>query len=91
VELGEELESAAKREVKEETGFDVHLIKKLTVLENPFPGTKETHVYLGEIIGGKQQFSTAEILDLRWFTKEEIIGMKAQLTGDWLPAIIEQL
>jgi ADP-ribose pyrophosphatase YjhB (NUDIX family) len=53
VELGEELESAAKREVKEETGFDVHLIKKLTVLENPFPGTKETHVYLGEIIGGK--------------------------------------
>jgi ADP-ribose pyrophosphatase YjhB (NUDIX family) len=56
VEAGEGLEYAAKREVKEETGFDVNLIKKLTVVENSFPGTKETHVYLGEITGGEQFF-----------------------------------
>ena len=91
VEAGEDLENAAKREVKEETGFDVNLIKKITVIENPFFGTKETHVYLGEIIGGEQTFSKEEILDLQWFTREEIEKMKDKLTGSWLPEIIKQL
>lgn len=91
VEQGEDLEVAAIREVKEETGYNVELIRKLTVLENPFPGTKETHVYLGKIISGEQKFSKKEILDLQWFNEEEILEMKDKLTGPWLPEIIKSL
>ena len=57
VEEGEELEQAAVREVKEETGFDVHLKRKLSVIENPFLNTKAIHVFLGEIIGGELKLS----------------------------------
>lgn len=91
VEEGEDLEVAALREVKEETGLDIKLIRKLTVLKNPFPGTKETHVYLGEIIGGELSFSKDEILDIQWFTEEEILGMREKLSGPWLPQVIKLL
>jgi 8-oxo-dGTP diphosphatase len=91
VEEGESLETAAVREVKEETGFDVQLVRKLTVLTNPFPGTNETHVYLGEIVSGEQNFSKEEILDLQWFTEKQILGMKENLTGTWLPVVIKLL
>ncbi len=91
VEEGEDIEVAALREVKEETGLDVELIRKLTVLDNPFPGTKETHVFLGRIIGGQLNYSTEEILDLQWFTPDQILQMKENLTGPWLPEILDSL
>lgn len=91
VDEGEDLETAGIREVKEETGFDIRIVKKLTVIENPFAGTKETHVFLGEIVGGELSFSKEEILDARWFTKEEIEGMKDELTGPWVIEVINSL
>ncbi len=91
VEEGEDIEVAALREVKEETGLDVELIRKLTVLDNPFPGTKETHVFLGRIISGQLNYSTEEILDLQWFTPDQILQMKENLTGPWLPEILDSL
>jgi len=91
IEDGEDFETAAKREVKEETGFEIELVRKLTIIERPFLGTKEIHVYLGEIIGGTLSFSENEILDLQWFTEQEIIGMKDQLTGQWVLEVIKSL
>lgn len=91
VEEGEDIGVAALREVKEETGLDVELIRKLTVLDNPFSGTKETHVFLGKIIGGELNYSTEEILDLQWFTKEQILEMRENLTGPWLPEVLNSL
>lgn len=91
VDEGETLEIAAIREVKEETGFDVSLVKKLTIIENPFPGTKETHVFLGETTGGEISFSKDEILDLKWFTKEEILDLEDELTGHWVIDVINSL
>jgi len=91
VEEGEDIGVAALREVKEETGLDVELIRKLTVLDNPFLGTKETHVFLGKIIGGKLNYSTEEILDLQWFTKKQILEMRENLTGSWLPEVLNSL
>lgn len=89
VENGESLEKAAVREVKEETGLEVSLVRKLTVINNPFAGTKKTHVYLGEIISGEISYAEDEILDLRWFTKEEIFAMRSQLSGPWVIKVIE--
>ena len=91
VEDGEDLEIAAKREVKEETGFDVNLTKKLTVVKKPFPGTKETHVFLGEVVSGALHFSSEEILDVQWFTRQEIMNMRDHLCGPWLIDVIESL
>lgn len=88
-ENNESLKDAAVREVKEETGLEVSLVRKLTVINNPFAGTKETHVYLGEIIGGEIAYTEDEILDLRWFTKEEIFAMRSQLSGPWVIEVIE--
>jgi 8-oxo-dGTP diphosphatase len=89
VEKGENLESAALREIKEETGFEVELLRKLMVIDNPFFGTKEIHVYLGKIIGGEQAYSKEEILDLQWFTKEEIFAMSDKLTNKWVIEVID--
>ena len=91
VEEGEDIGVATLREVKEETGLDVELIRKLTVLDNPFSGTKETHVFFGKIIGGELNYPTEEILDLQWFTKEQILEMKEKLTGPWLLEILDSL
>lgn len=91
VEEGEDLEAAALREVKEETGFDIELVKKLTTIKHPFPGTKETHVYLGEIVGGEMMYSSEEILDLQWFTREQINQMRDKLSGGWLINVIDSL
>lgn len=91
VEEGEDLEVAAKREAKEETGFAVELVRKLTVIKNPFPGTKETHVYLGKILGGELTYSEKELLDLQWFTKDEIYEMRKKLTGEWVIEVISSL
>ncbi|MCA9361372.1 NUDIX domain-containing protein [Candidatus Kaiserbacteria bacterium] len=91
VEDGEDLEAAAMREVKEETGFDIEIVKKLTIINNPFPGTKETHVYLGKIIGGELAYSAEEILNLKWFTREQIIEIQDKLSGNWLVGVIDSL
>ena len=91
VEDNEDLEVAAMREVKEETGLDIELVKKLTIIKNPFPGTKETHVYFGKIVGGALAYSKEEILDLQWFTREQINQMRDKLTGDWLINVIDSL
>ena len=35
--------------------------------------------------------SKEEILDLQWFTEEEILHMRDKLTGPWLPEVINLL
>jgi len=82
VDDGESYEDAAVREVKEETGFNIKIKEKITIIKNPFPGTKEIHVFLGEIETGEISFDTGEILQVKWFTFEEITEMKDKLTGE---------
>ncbi len=50
VDEGEIIEEATVREAKEESGFDVRLIKKLWVYEYTDRGEKTSHIFLGEII-----------------------------------------
>lgn len=91
VESGEEIETTAIREAKEEVGFDIVLKKKLRVIENPFPGTKETHVFLGEIVGGELKISEGEILQAKWFTLDEVETIKDQMPGPWVFETLQSL
>ncbi|MBZ9572943.1 NUDIX domain-containing protein [Patescibacteria group bacterium] len=53
VDKGETVKQAAIREVKEETGFDVQLIKKLGSFDFFEREEKTDNVFVGRIIGGK--------------------------------------
>lgn len=91
VEQGEGVEDAAVREAKEETGYDIKLVRKVEVIENPFPDTKEIHVFLGEISGGELKINEDEILQTRWFSKEELIQIKAKTPGPWVYETISNI
>ncbi len=71
---------AAKREVKEESGFDVELTGVCQIgnqkLEND---VFVSVVFATKVIGGNIKFDPNELLDVRWFTYEEIVAMKDQL------------
>ncbi len=84
VEQEESIEQCAVREAKEETGLDIQIEKKLTVLTNTFSDTKELHLYVGKIVGGDIYFPKDEIMDARFFTVAEIQQMKAELVGNWV-------
>ncbi len=91
VEEGETPEEAAIREAKEETGFDITIVRKLAVLTETFPDTKELHVFLGNITGGSLNFPRDEIMAAQYFTLEQIIEMKEKLAGPWIPDVISQV
>ena len=81
-EIGETIEQTAIRETKEETGFDIELIKPIGERESTInPGTYRK-LFLGKIIGGELKSQTKDILDVRWFTKEEIYEMKDHIRDE---------
>lgn len=72
----ENITQAAIREVKEETGLDVKLKGVLPICEIELKN--ETHIiirFVAEVIGGKVQFDSNEILDVKWIDIEEIEKM----------------
>ncbi|MFA5051558.1 MAG: NUDIX domain-containing protein [Patescibacteria group bacterium] len=84
-EVGDTLERRAIREVFEETGFRVKLLRKLFVrhagLNHPVG-----HAYQGRIIGGHLHFPKREILDAGWFTYKEVQKMYQlnKIRGHWI-------
>jgi len=85
---GESIEEAAVREAKEEVGYNVRLVKKVCAHQK---SAKEPvkHVFYAEIIGGDLNFPKEELLDVNWFSFEEIKDMKNKLRGDWIIESIE--
>lgn len=71
---------ATKREVEEESGFDVELTGVCQIgnqkLEND---VFVSVVFSTKVLGGDINFNPDEILDAKWFTYEEIVAMKDQL------------
>ncbi|MFA6445631.1 MAG: NUDIX hydrolase [Candidatus Paceibacterota bacterium] len=83
VDVGESTEQAAIREVKEESGYDVELIRQINI----FHGTATSvvkHIFEGKIIGGELKFPEDEIMDAQWFTFSEIKLMKDKLRSEWV-------
>ena len=87
VELGERVQDAMVREVKEEVGFDVEVVKLTDVadtitLDNN--GRVQYHFvvvnFLARIVGGELKTAT-DILEARWVPVEEV--EKCDLTGSF--------
>jgi len=83
VKLGEKLEDAVKREVKEETGLEVEvgkLIDLVEVLIKDEKGRIEYHYiiadYEAKVIGGKLKASS-DALEAKWFNLNEIEKIEA--------------
>lgn len=85
VDKGETIEQAAVREAKEESGFDVEIIRKLPVSHDSID-TPVKHAFLAKITSGELHFPSDELLDAKWFTYQEISQMRiaGKLRADWV-------
>lgn len=85
VDKGETIEEAAVREAKEETGLDVMLVDKIGIwhdkVEEPI-----RHAFTVRITGGKVTPQPGEVLDIKWFTYNQIVQMKkdGKLRVEWI-------
>lgn len=83
VQEGDSIEETAIKEAKEETGFKVHLIRKLAIFHEKTEKPVQ-HAFEAKIISGKLEIPKDELLDVKWFTLKEIEEMKDKLRGEWV-------
>lgn len=85
VDRGESIRDAAIREVKEETGFDVELIDKIGIWQEKVEEPVR-HCFTAKIIGGKSTPQPGEILDIKWFSYDQIaqLSQSGRLRVAWI-------
>src|SRR5258708_408411 len=83
VDEGQTIEETAVREAKEESGYDVVLVRKLDIFQDN-ANTPPKHAFEATIIGGELRWSKDELLDAKWFSFQEIQVMKHQLRSEWV-------
>lgn len=83
VDVGESLEEAAIRETKEESGYDVELVREIKIFHEKATSVVK-HVFEAKIISGELKFPEDEMLDAQWFTYDKIKEMKNKLRGEWI-------
>lgn len=91
VDKGEQLEDAAIREAKEETGYDLRLIEQVGLYHESAPQSVK-HVYLAEIIGGKERAQEGEILEVVWRSFEEVVELQkaGRMRAPWVFDVISK-
>ncbi len=83
VDVGDTIEITAVKEAKEESGFNVELIRKLDIFQ--YTATEAVkHAFEAKIIGGGLKYPEDEILDAKWYTFDEIKNMKDKLRNIWV-------
>ncbi len=90
VEEKETLEKTAIKEAKEETGYDVKLVRKIATYQWEAHKPPQ-NVFEAKIVGGKLGWPEEEILQAKWFTWEEIQAMKGQLRDKWVVKAIRDM
>jgi ADP-ribose pyrophosphatase YjhB (NUDIX family) len=82
-EVGDTVKQTALKEAKEETGFDVELIRQLGIFHKD--GDKAVkHAFEAKIVKGELSFPEDELLDAKWFTYDEIVAMRDNLRASWV-------
>jgi 8-oxo-dGTP pyrophosphatase MutT (NUDIX family) len=87
-EEGDTIERTAIKEAKEESGYDVELIRKLGIFQANTQ-TPPKHAFEAKIIGGELAWPADEIQQAKWFTREEIEKMKDKLRSEWIIEAID--
>lgn len=85
LDAGETMVDGAKREAKEETGCEVELTGVCQIGSR----VKENEVFASVIFTTKLmreeiEFDSAEILDVKWFSYEEILVMRSKIRNEGL-------
>ena len=91
VDKDEQLEVAAIRETKEETGYDVRLIEQIALYHETAPQSVK-HIYLAEIVSGKEQAQEDEILEAVWRSFDEIrvLEENGEMCAPWVFDVINK-
>ncbi|HEX7456620.1 MAG TPA: NUDIX hydrolase, partial [Candidatus Nanoarchaeia archaeon] len=97
VDGGETTEEAAKREVKEEAGYDIEIIGDLgkkIVSDTEYKGGEkdkgkeiEITFFKGNIVSGKLKPDLEVLLDVKWVDKNKVLSLP--LRGGWLKDFIK--
>ena len=84
VEPGESIEDTVKREILEEVGIKIKNIQYLKSQTWPFPNSLMLG-FKAEYDSGEIKVDGNEILDAKWFSKEEIIKYSSDISiSSWL-------
>jgi NAD+ diphosphatase len=76
MEPGETIEEAARREIFEESGIRVGTVSYVASQPWPFPSSLMIGL-IGEAITEDIQIDSRELEDARWFTRDELLAMRA--------------
>lgn len=99
IEAGEDLESALRREVLEESGCEVEIIQELGEIHEyrtHFEQFQKSYCFITQVKGciGKTQFTESEIEDefeLKWFTLDEAIKLaEGTKTGEYMGKFVQE-
>lgn len=83
VDVGDTIEQTAIKEAREESGFNVELVRKLGIFQNEATDAVK-HAFEAKIVGGQLTYPEDEILNAEWFTFDEIENMKEKLRNTWV-------
>jgi len=98
--FGEEVQENLKREIKEETGYEIEVVKQLQYIKVKWRPEWNYQVYLipfvCRITGGDGNWSDAEILDIKYADPEtvlafDLIGDNKQMFQTLLPELKQVL
>ena len=87
IDPGESAQEAAIREAKEEVGLDVELISDRPVLSTLNSSkTRMLNSFQARIKGGELKFQKEELLDVGWFSLEEIekLNNSGRIRDPWV-------
>lgn len=91
VDKDEQLEIAAIRETKEETGYEVRLIEQIALYHESAPQSVK-HIYSAEIIGGEEKAQEGEILEVVWHSFDEIAELEkaGRMRAPWVFDVVSK-